>query len=441
MDATFAHADKRLLDDGDDVCGVCNVRKKVRATSTCFHFQCRRKGRAHYLPQSAKVPPQEVDGVEQYCRPVNSYGDDVGKGEPVKCKYCESRPAIQGQTTCFDDRCIKKQQSENRAPPRIHVTTVADDSDNSESDNNSSERDDGSVVSYASDTSYNASSDSDVPSYTLGDEESAAEESVSGDESLHSATTGSDINNGQDSLVGSLGSSDDSDETSISLMCENCHRHGIFENVTGMDVTRLPYYFEVGLVEKDSVRFHRKFCSMSKRTYENEETVPLCTHCEVYLTETGSEAQDMEVQFPGYIWSLQSKTLRALHREREILWRIMPRVWRLWWQVAFDIDDVNTPPGVQTETIDVQKRRFASGTSGDIKRLVDTFDELLMPLVLCPWGCTEYYHKCGDIPFDVILQQHFQHLDLVPLLSPRTKLCMALTSRLDFIRDSLNCPS
>lgn len=74
-------------------------------------------------------------------------------------------------------------------------------------------------------------------------------------------------------------------------------------------------------------------------------------------------------------------------------------------------------PALQTEEIGVIQQRFAIGLKKDIKALVDTFDEFLKPLVLCPWGCTEYYHCCGHIAFDVVLQQYFQQLD-IPLISP-----------------------
>ena len=84
----------------------------------------------------------------------------------------------------------------------------------------------------------------------------------------------------------------------------------------------------------------------------------------------------------------------------------------------------------------MKRLRFAIGVKQDIKGLVDTFNEFLIPVVLCPWGCTEYFHCCGHIAFDTILQHYFQHVD-IPLVSDKKKLSKALTSRLDFIRDSL----
>lgn len=68
---------------------------------------------------------------------------------------------------------------------------------------------------------------------------------------------------------------------------------------------------------------------------------------------------------------------------------------------------------------------------------MDSFDKFLRPLILCPWGCTEYYHHCcGYIGFDLILQQHFQHLD-IPLISVKGKFSKTSSSRLDFLRDAV----
>jgi hypothetical protein len=67
-------------------------------------------------------------------------------------------------------------------------------------------------------------------------------------------------------------------------------------------------------------------------------------------------------------------------------------------------------PALQTQEMGVIQERFVIGVKKDMKALVDTFDEFLKPLVLHPWGCTEYHHRCGHIAFDVVLQQYFQHL-------------------------------
>ena len=77
--------------------------------------------------------------------------------------------------------------------------------------------------------------------------------------------------------------------------------------------------------------------------------------------------------------------------------------------------------------------QFASALKKERKGVMDSFDKFLKPLILCPWGCTEYYHRCGYIGFDLILQQHFQHLD-IPLISGKGKFSKASSSRLDFLK-------
>jgi hypothetical protein len=95
---------------------------------------------------------------------------------------------------------------------------------------------------------------------------------------------------------------------------------------------------------------------MKKVHYEKEENVMLCSQCEDYLTETGNRAT-MEVQFPGYIWTLYIKTFQNLMQEKQLLWCIMPRVWMQWWQVAFDVGDLEMPP-IQTEAINIIQQCF-----------------------------------------------------------------------------------
>ena len=44
--------------------------------------------------------------------------------------------------------------------------------------------------------------------------------------------------------------------------------------------------------------------------------------------------------------------------------------------------------------------------SGFLHRLGKTLDKHLMPTVLCPWGYSEYIHKWGHTPMDIVIA-HF----------------------------------
>ena len=76
---------------------------------------------------------------------------------------------------------------------------------------------------------------------------------------------------------------------------------------------------------------------------------------------------------------------------RKIIWWIIPKVWRKWWEENFEAAGLEVPP-FQSQELEITRVLFAKGVSRDIKGLLDNLDEFLNPLVLCPWGCTEYYH-------------------------------------------------
>ena len=44
-----------------------------------------------------------------------------------------------------------------------------------------------------------------------------------------------------------------------------------------------------------------------------------------------------------------------------------------------------------------------------LSRLVSAYDNELMPNALCPWRYSEYIHKCGYAPLDLITQRHLQY--------------------------------
>jgi hypothetical protein len=37
----------------------------------------------------------------------------------------------------------------------------------------------------------------------------------------------------------------------------------------------------------------------------------------------------------------------------------------------------------------------------------ECLDDLLFPAVLCPWGCTDYFHRCGTFQLDIALYKYF----------------------------------
>jgi DNA-directed RNA polymerase subunit RPC12/RpoP len=223
MDSTIGGVKKKQMQqDGDNMC------------------------RARYFTHPSTLPPQQVSHVDKP-KAVDIHEDDVGKEMEMKCQYCGKRQVIEGRSTCFNSHCIESHALAN-FPQRVRVTTVVDDNDSSQSDSNASDNDNCdwdnvSVDSDGSSSSYDDSNSSYISS--KGNEEndkSEGEESRSCSDRLHLATIGCYTSYTEDSLVGNFGSSEDSEETPIPPMCENCHRHAAFKNEEGINITKLPYY-------------------------------------------------------------------------------------------------------------------------------------------------------------------------------------------------------
>ena len=66
---------------------------------------------------------------------------------------------------------------------------------------------------------------------------------------------------------------DNQRELVTSMMCQNCHQLSSFEECPEIDVTALPYYFEIEMVDKEEMRFGRKFCNILKSQYDDEDAV------------------------------------------------------------------------------------------------------------------------------------------------------------------------
>ena len=419
----------RRKQNDDSLCVICHTRKIKGKGITCITPYCRRKGaRARFLGPSLKLQQSEK---ESFCETIE---EKVDKEEPSMCVYCASRPVKSGRIVCFTPSCIAKYQVA-KFPPRVVISTVDEDDDSTGNESHDSEQEScsGESASTVSDsaTSNEETIESDSNSSL---EESMVESDVDEDSNVtYSSHTSNDSNS---MLVDSDANGEDSDGEATVRMCENCFRQASFEEDEVIDVRTLPYYFDVQDVEKHAIRFRRAFCNMVARDYQDGDLIPLCSQCIAYLTsKEKKEADTLEAKFPGYFWKLYSKTFKLMRNEKEKLWLIMPKVWRLWWLDGFEADDLNMP-SFQTEEIGLRQAKFELGQKQDIKHLVDTFDEYLKPVVLCPWGCTEYYHRCGHIGFDLILEQHFLHIDF-PLLSPKKKLAKSKTSRMDFIRESM----
>ena len=75
-----------------------------------------------------------------------------------------------------------------------------------------------------------------------------------------------------------------------------------------------------------------------------------------------------------------------------------------------------------------------SVSSGKLSKLMKICNELLIPSIACPWGCTEYIHHHGSIDIDLIFQRHLRKVYL-DLMGSYQRLQQVQWIREDFLRD------
>ena len=69
-------------------------------------------------------------------------------------------------------------------------------------------------------------------------------------------------------------------------------------------------------------------------------------------------------------------------------------------------------------------------TLPDISRI---FNAHLQPSVMCPWGCSEFNHKCGSVSIDVMIQRYLSRCE--NKLMSHLLLSKVKWWRDDFVRD------
>ena len=148
----------------------------------------------------------------------------------------------------------------------------------------------------------------------------------------------------------------------------------------------------------------RKF-KFVQSTNDESNTVDFvfCRECHNHLTTYPTRRKKFQSYnypkntWPGFIWSMLSDEM-LIRKYQCRIWQLIPRPWRYWW-----IDDAN-PLFNDRITLDSPTPIISDRTcetnefDSDIKslqlgRLRDTTTKHLMPCVLCPWGCTEFYHE------------------------------------------------
>ena len=122
------------------------------------------------------------------------------------------------------------------------------------------------------------------------------------------------------------------------------------------------------------------------------------------------------------------------------IWRMIPKEFRIWWlfycqsyfpDVYNDVTLDDPEPLFDDITIKVKTWNEKIG-SATLPNLANACNELIMPNIMCPWGCSVFIHKFGSLPIDIVLQRYIQQVELK--LINHNKLPLVQWCRDDFTR-------
>ena len=130
----------------------------------------------------------------------------------------------------------------------------------------------------------------------------------------------------------------------------------------------------------------------------------------VMNTSATTMMQKNEVSWCSFIWELLSS--KKIHeRYGEKIWRFIPITWRSWWltslqskfpQVFSNLTLEQPFPVFNDKTADI-KEWNDDINSYVLSRLVSAANKFLQPTIKCPWGCSEFQHKAGFLPLNLVL--------------------------------------
>ena len=193
--------------------------------------------------------------------------------------------------------------------------------------------------------------------------------------------------------------------------CENCQRRVVNETSN---------FYSLSLVRRSSDCLRRrKFKHVTVPT-DYTTQIHLCYQCDSYLTSDQNDvSSNMELAWPSYVWYLfKDKDIQRSYGP--IIWRYIPTTWRHWWieSVKETFPQIYSPIQLHLPTPFFEDRTFEikewneNINSHLLSNLAMITNKYLLPRVRCPWGCSEFHHKAGFLPLDIIYQRYLQKCSL-----------------------------
>lgn len=219
-------------------------------------------------------------------------------------------------------------------------------------------------------------------------------------------------------------------------VCTNCRRResNVLNELTNHNAT-----YKINIEGYPMNTISRKKLGHFTTSRNDNSLVPLCKECARYLNANNItfEGAVQSVAWPSFCWGfLSNAEVREVYGIE--IWRYIPKLWRYWWigavqplHIGVNIDEPE--PYFVDRTCDSEEMKKEI-ESGELSRLAKTLNTFLIPDVLCPWGESEYIHKCGFVELDIIFQRHLQKV-VLKMMGTHLALTMVRSSREDYIRE------
>lgn len=221
-------------------------------------------------------------------------------------------------------------------------------------------------------------------------------------------------------------------QISENKICHNCQRmHYIADD----PIHQLEFITTPRNQLKKQLKFKLIYLSKTKETNFN-----LCRECNKYLTSGApkNSSRYNSVVWPSFIWCLLSNN--SVHQSYgENVWRFIPKEWRGWWlnSVKYFFYDIynntahESPIPIFKDISPIIQKWDDDISSYYLARLRDASNRSLRPTILCPFGCTEFPHKCGHLPFDIVFQRYLPRCN-IRLISDITCYDSVVSAREDY---------
>lgn len=173
--------------------------------------------------------------------------------------------------------------------------------------------------------------------------------------------------------------------------CSNCKRRGIPTiAVSWSDVCR---------------KTRKTYCNFRRPIGHLPTAIHLCIpHCERYMA---CPNPDEIYIWPAMIWKFLScgpSDPLLLSMNPESKWAYVPSEWRAWWLPSMndlygDVITMDFPPAkfvLATRDYEYMQEAISQLEWKKLQHAMDKY--VAYPTVRCPWGCSEFLHRCNFLP-------------------------------------------